>query len=350
MRINVATVLRFGGHRITDELTEDQREDAFLVADLVAFGGLAAREFFSPFGAGPYCNNDNFQIIIQGFPEWPGGAAVSTRRRDGGTLAYVTEDANHTYAPRHVRAQQEIRLDVPLIRALLAARESEHWQRFEEAVFWFNRANTDATETREQSEAVMMVGAFERVFGLHGGNEHELAAAFAQTLVPAREVPVSAAPRIPGQRFRDPMPVREAWVRDFFRVRGEPAHGRRDLRYPSVWPLREHLLLGAYAFPLVVKILLSRAPFGLYTLTDEDRAAVDLFERLASEDAFAHMRERVAGGGERDRPQAAWPQLRLAQVQEAARERLRAALAALSPEERAGIPVLDLGTPSNERR
>jgi hypothetical protein len=55
------------------------------------------------------------------------------------------------------------------------------WQRFEEAVFWFNRANTDSPDTREQSEPVMMVGAFERVFGLHRGDEHELAEAFTRT-------------------------------------------------------------------------------------------------------------------------------------------------------------------------
>lgn len=347
--INVATVLRFGAHGVTDELTEDEREDAFLVADLVTFGGLAAREFFSLFGVGPYCNSDNFQLIIQGFRDWPGGAAVSTRKRDGGTLAYVTEDANHTYAPRHVRAQEETRLDVPLIRALLAARESEHWQPFEEAVFWFNRANTDSTDIREQSEAVMMVGAFERVLGLHGGSERKLAAAFTKTLVPAREVPVSAASRVPADRFRDSRTIREAWVRDFFRVRGAPAHGRRDLRYPSVWPLKEHLLLGAYAFPLVVKILLSRAPLNLYALTGEDRAAVDLFERLASEDAFAHMRELAPGERERDRPRPAWQRLRREQLLEPARERLSSLLAALPAEERAALGIPDPVPPPDQQ-
>lgn len=245
--INVATVLRVGKHELTDDLTEEERGDAFLVAELVAFGGLAAREFFSPFFAGPYCNADTCQFLTQGFPDWPGGAAITRRRRDARTLDYLPEDTNHTYAPQHVSPQEETRLDVPLIRALLAARDTDSWRFFEEAVFWFNRANTDGA-TREQSEAVMMVGAFERVLGLRGGSEHELAEAFKRNLAPKADMLVSAAPRVPPDRFRDPWTVREAWIRDFFRVRNEPAHGRRDPSYPSVWPLREHLLLGAYAF------------------------------------------------------------------------------------------------------
>lgn len=48
----------------------------------------------------------------------------------------------------------------------------------------------------------------------------------------------------------------------------------------KIWELRKHQLLGAHAFPLLVKLVLARD--GLYTVTDEDRDAIDDFEPLAN--------------------------------------------------------------------
>jgi hypothetical protein len=51
----------------------------------------------------------------------------------------------------------------------------------------------------------------------------------------------------------------------------------------------EHLLLGAYAFPLLVKSLLSSEH--RYQLTEADQKAIDLFEWRAR--ASGHLLERV---------------------------------------------------------
>jgi hypothetical protein len=323
-----ATLLTLNGDDITDDLNDDEREQVFTLAELVAFSGLARREFFSPFGLGPYCNFDNFRLVIQGFAVEPHGTAIGTRRRDGGILAAITADAYREYAPVHVTTNERIRLDVDLLRGLLAATAHAEWPNFDESVFWFNRANTDSQATTAHAEAVMMVGAFERLFDLRHGREQELAQRFVAVFTPTQSRLAGATPRI-GGRFDAQMPVREAWVRDFFRLRADPAHGRRDPKYPSVWPVHEHLLLGALAFPLTVKLRLQQ--LGLYALTAADHDDLELFERFASEDAFAHLQHPLT-----ERPEPAWARVR----GELRDERLNAAIQAALAQHGAGDAIM----------
>lgn len=77
------------------------------------------------------------------------------------------------------------------------------------------------------------------------------------------------------------------WVRDLFRLRGNLAHGKIESRYRPVWSLREHLLLGSFVYPLVLKLELQKS--GLYVICEEDQGLLDLFEALACEELFAPM-------------------------------------------------------------
>jgi hypothetical protein len=59
-----------------------------------------------------------------------------------------------------------------------------------------------------------------------------------------------------------------------------------------LWDRLEHLLLGAYAFPLHIKSLLSER--GLYMLTEEDQTRIDLFEWRARAKGHLWTRTNVA--------------------------------------------------------
>ena len=86
------------------------------------------------------------------------------------------------------------------------------------------------------------------------------------------------------ERFPKAASVREAWIRDLFRLRGDFSHGRIQARYPSLWHQREHLLLGGFLFPLLLKLtLVSR---GIYELNDSDREGIQAFEALCCADHF----------------------------------------------------------------
>ncbi len=80
------------------------------------------------------------------------------------------------------------------------------------------------------------------------------------------------------------------WIRDFFRLRGNMAHGKITSRSPQVWLTPVHLLLGSYVFPLLVKIMLQQEK--IYQMGENDQFDIDVFEPLASEELFNSNHKR----------------------------------------------------------
>ena len=84
-------------------------------------------------------------------------------------------------------------------------------------------------------------------------------------------------------KMQDPdSSIRYEWMREFYRVRGDFAHGKLKTMQEMAWQPLEHVVLATIAFPLVIKALLEKA--GRYTLTNYDRATVEAFERVSAED------------------------------------------------------------------
>ena len=295
-----ATLFRLADRELTDDLTDDERGEAFALGELVSLAGLAAREFFAPFH---YANRDNFTLVIQGFADPAGGVAVRSRRRDGSSSTYKTRGAARVRQPDHVVGTGGVRLDVPLLQALLKLRGTEEWPDFEESIFFFNRANTDSNDVFEQVEIISTTSAFERLLGCRSGKEQELAERFVDEWRQRRCLLPSRCPRIPtGQKQFAGKCIAEVWIRDFFRHRGNVGHGRKTTEHPALWSAEEHLILGAYAFPLLVKLVLAKR--GLYALTPDDQADVDAFEELACAKLFAQIREKDREGREGE---LVWP-------------------------------------------
>jgi hypothetical protein len=284
-----ATLLQIGSHGLTDELAmveeADETEDAFEYAEMVAFSGLAARDFkLAPALELGYCNRADFALFLQQFRDMPEGAVVVARRRHNlGAWTVVTYDAYRETAPRCITSSQFLRLDEPLLRALVAASRHPLWGgRLWEAIWQFNHANTDSDEIRPQMEAVMTVSAFERLFDLRTSDEDGLARAFVDAFRPAPASTWDACARRDRKPKKyAPQPIREVWIRDFFQYRGHTAHGRfgPPSGHPLAWDLHEHLLLGAIAFPLAAKCVLARE--GLYAMSDHDQQRINRFERVA---------------------------------------------------------------------
>jgi hypothetical protein len=83
-------------------------------------------------------------------------------------------------------------------------------------------------------------------------------------------------------------------MREFYRVRGAFAHGRLNPQQPMVWSPREHLILAAIAFPLLVKARL--AQLGHYQLSREDQVQRNAFERFADTPDFLDVPAAQQGG------------------------------------------------------
>jgi hypothetical protein len=288
--IERATIIVVGGSDLTRDLEDDEINAVFAFSELLAFAGLATRQFFNQF---EYCNRDLFQVVVQRYSEAKGGAALTSRRRDGSVTHYVTRGALAVRKPEYIQAPVSAKVDIPLLNALVQAQgelDQEIWNAYFEAIVNYGVANRDSPDLTLQIEAVLMIGAFERLFDLRGGKENDLAHRFVAVLRPTEEVATETCTRFStpdAQSFlKKHLSIRNAWIRDFFRLRGNLAHGLIAPGYPSQWSLQEHLLLGSYIFPLLAKCKLSRN--GLYTLTDRDQDDIDVFERLACVELFPH--------------------------------------------------------------
>ena len=213
----------------------------------------------------------------------------------------MTRGALAIQRPGYIQASPvSTKVDIPLLNALVQAQgelDQKIWNAYFEAIVNYGVANRDSPDLTLQIEAVLMTGAFERLFDLRRGKEDDLAHSFAAALQPAEEVATETCSRFStpdAQSFLSKHPsVRNAWIRDFFRLRGNLAHGLIAPGYRSRWTLQEHLLLGSYIFPLLVKCKLSRD--GLYILTDLDHDDIDVFERLACVELFPQVSNSPTG-------------------------------------------------------
>ncbi len=299
--IGYATLVQVGQGDLTHDLDEQQRTAVFVFSELLTACGLSCREYFQS-GGMMYWNRDNFRLVVQQFADPHGGVTITTRRRDGSTLSYWSEDAYHVQKPDHVPLGGDIHVDERLLEALLRARESKTWDRLWASVVSFDFANTDSAYMAGETEAVLLSGAFERLLDCDRGKENELAERFSRALTRRKDVTVADCVRLSSldisKKFRKSASIRDMWIRDFFRLRGDLAHGRLSAGYSPAWSLLNHLLLGSYVFPLVLKSVL--AGNGLYTLEEGDQFRIDLFESLACEEHFG------PGTDKHDRGAYAW--------------------------------------------
>lgn len=283
--VRAAVLLSSPDRGLLQDFAEADLADVFFFAELVAFSGLAARQFFSFRG---YSNRDHFRLVVQPFLEPERGVTVTTRRRDGSSTSFHTGDVYRVQPPPHVLAE-EVSIDDRLLGSLLAATGRSEWQRLYQSIVLFNEANTDRMEMPEGAELTMSYAALEQLLGLAGESPRAVANRFLEHWIsaePSRDKwrIGSSHPRAV-QLLAKSSGLRDAWVQDFANSRGSIAHGHHAEAYPAVWSPREHLLFAAFAIPRLLKLLLSE--MGLYELSADDRLDVDVFAFLLNARHFA---------------------------------------------------------------
>ncbi len=291
--IQHATLVQVDQEAFTYDLDEHQRGAVFVLSGLLAVCGLSGRKYFQ-IGGLDYWSRDNFRLVVQAFADPHGGVAMTTRRRDGSTTNYWSKENYLVQKPEHILLHSTVRIDERLLEALLRARDAATWDRFWESIVSFNLANTDNMDMAGEIEAVLLSGAFERLLDCNRGKEDDLAEGFTSALVPTNDLAPSAHVRLSSpdiaNRFKKSATIHNMWIRDFFRLRGNLAHGKVTSRYRPVWSLRDHLLLASFIFPLLLKSVLAKEH--LYTLSAEDQFQIDIFEPLACEEHFVPMANR----------------------------------------------------------
>lgn len=286
-----ATLVEWKGDSLDAELSDDLLTERLSLGQWVAFSALACRRFGSHFD---YCNADDLQFIGQRYdPARPGAVAVPGRRRDGGSMSYlsVTKGAPAFLRPHHAQASR-VELDVPLVNALLRVKRGALRDKLRSAISVFVRANTDAPGFPLQSELALIRVACETLLG-SGYKTKGVQAAFNKHFSAELPVPcVWSAGPLTESVWRNAYPdgvarPLDAWSQDFCVARNRGSHGKDPQRkWPDpVWPEQNHLLFASWLFPLMVKKLL--ADVRLYSLSDHDKDARSCLEQFFSQNVLA---------------------------------------------------------------
>ncbi|MDO8502759.1 MAG: hypothetical protein Q7S20_13030 [Gemmatimonadaceae bacterium] len=283
-------LLRHDDSSFTHDLTDQQVTDYFDFRTRLAFAILSEREFFTH----RYVNSDNARLTIQAFTsERAGGAAVTSRRRDGSSTTLIPKGRLDVRRPEHVSGSCELPrdLDQELLHALeAAAKEGDvNWFPFSDALRLFVGGNTDSPDISQHTELIDIVSAFSRLSGAwdqRGTVEGFLAAFRPETEPDRRYFGGVASNKALSTAMRSGKSIREVWLGDAYVLRSQYGHGHVEAPpYSAIWTTREHLLLAAFAFPLFAKGVLAKA--GYYELTADDVAKVEAFDTLATLKPFS---------------------------------------------------------------
>jgi hypothetical protein len=280
--VNNAALIRCSGKAIIEDLNETEIDEAYDLVALACFCGLANRQYFNSLG--PYCNSDSFSLYVQKFKDTE-FIALSSRRRDGSNMSAWAIDEIAITIPVHVHTIRSVTLDEKLMGAILAHRNGAgyEWGRWQSAISCFNWGNTDSENIRHQVEWVNLCGAFEHLLAAKPMAE-DVARRFSEVLIPCDPLLARDSNRRGAKGGDKGQSLRYEWMREFYRIHGDFAHGKLSSLQATEWAPLEHLVLAAIAFPLVVKGLLNRA--GKYDLTGRDRGEIDAFEQFADTRGF----------------------------------------------------------------
>ncbi len=283
--VDRAALVRYADKSLIDNLTEDEREIVQELVVMACFCGLAKRDYFNP--GGRYSNSDCFTLYIQKFKGTNTDfTAITTRRREGFNQDVWPIEGISITIPVHCHMVNEVSLDGALLNALVKYRiqaEKKEWARWQNAISCFTHANTDSENIPYQVEWVLLCSALEHLLNAKS-NQYDVARKFSDVMIPSEPLLVSKARRRLVEWKDGAKSLRYEWMREFYRIRGDFAHGKLYTDKQYVWNPREHLVLATIAFPLVLKCLLEKT--GEYKLTIEDLSQIDSFEALADTKDF----------------------------------------------------------------
>ncbi len=281
--IKEATLVIHKNDHDLNDLSDAEVEEIHECAELVAFLGLSNRAFFA---LEPYCNTDCFILYIQKI-NGSGFTSITSRRRDGRTLSVRSITNTLFTIPLHVSDLRQVSLDEKLLASLLAFRSDptthKKWPRWQNAISCFNQANTDNDTIRYQTEWVNLCSAFEHILEAKS-NSRDVAQKFVDAFTPQNPLAVNKSTRIQCAGNDLNSHLRYRWMKEFYRIRGDFAHGKLQTQKQTKWKPLEHIVLGAIAFPLLVRCLLKNS--GNYVLNNEDQAQINAFEALADNEKF----------------------------------------------------------------
>jgi hypothetical protein len=236
--------------------------------DLIRLASLSARDYF--FGrADPYSNSTCFALYSRRVDDAGKSWSPTLLRKDGIPI-FLAGVAMRVHVPIEAATIPRPSMNVELLTALAARRRKAvdfpaEWAAWQEAIYCFDQANTDAEVVDRHMEWVLTSGAIERVL-LAQSKADDAAERFGCALSAIEPV-----------IYFDTRVLRD-WCYEFYRLRGDFAHAKIRSQQPRTWVDSLHNVFGAIAFPLLIKALLAKT--GEYSLSPVDHSEIAAFARM----------------------------------------------------------------------
>jgi len=275
--IHQAALIKYEDRHLFEDLDEIQIEATKEALELLCVCALAGRDIFAP--TENYCNSDCFTFYGQQIRGAPDHIGLTYRNRCGRSIDGRDINDISFICPVHVNNIGSITIGDQLLSALLSKRKNcmaAGWGVWQSAVSCFNAANTDSDAMRFQVEWILMCGAFEHLLGAKT-NAIDIAQKFESKMALQDQIEYNNSNRVRGG-YASEKPLRYEWMKEFYRIRGDFAHGKTATRQDMAWSFLEHVVIAAHAFPLLMKIML--AEDSLYELSLEDQIKIEAFEPL----------------------------------------------------------------------
>lgn len=284
--LRVLTVLQYEGRPLGADFDEADRAAIFRFGQHLAVSGLSDRRFIGGFLDG-YTASGHYQVVIQTFTEpYAGSVSLTHRRKDGHSSVMLGQSDVHFVRPAHLVGQGEPNINLRLLAALQSIQtlpEVIH-EHIDASVTQYLLANSDSPDVPLEAEIIATYAALERV------SDSDQTLKDIRKRLPALLTIVDGSPWT--RRLRDElglpsdggMPVLRAWLQQIYALRGNVAHGKPAHWAPQQWQQHEHLVAGAFIYPLALKCLL--AQHKLYALNEEDVAWTLGFEALLTDRPF----------------------------------------------------------------
>lgn len=235
--------------------------------DLIRLASLSTRDYFGR--ADPYSNSTCFALYSRRIDDAGKVWAPTSLRKDGVPI-FLAGVAMRVHVPIEAATIPRPPMNIALLTALAARRRKAvdfpaEWAAWQEAIYCFDQANTDAAVVDRNMEWVLTSGAIERILRAPSKAD-DVAESFGRALTPI-EPAIYYDTKVLGD-----------WCHEFYRLRGDFAHAKMRSRQARTWIDPLHGVFGAIAFPLLIKALLAKTEE--YFLSPLDHSEIAAFARL----------------------------------------------------------------------
>ncbi|GEM_PF-3910304 len=289
--LTACTVLANSSRSPKWSLTEEDHGKIGQASSLFFLASMACNQYFTQHST--YSNSSAFQPIFQNLSIPPRGFAVEHRRRDGRSLdgGYQHGDIKFSCPLECKSLNPEI--DEKFLKTLHKASEANDnlYRRLLVSLSFFKLANTDQSHMSLDAEVVQLAAAFEILFDSEGA--YYLSCKYGEIFDNFKEVTVETAIaersgitlRTGYESEHKQWQLGRKFIEELHQLRSAIVHGEDRTKRTWGWNNFEHLIIGAYVYPIAVKLLLEKA--GHYTLSESDQIVCRSIDIILSKTNWA---------------------------------------------------------------